>query len=119
MSVTPLVHDIAVMGSQTAPTSNRLHHIAYWLDSSQDLLRAADILSENGLKFIGPGKHGISQALYLYVEDPGSGHRLELFNGGYLIFEPDWEPVEWNEEEMLTGFTYWGEAIAAESTTEA
>ena len=37
------------------------------LDNAQDLLRAADILKEHGLTFKGPGKHGISQAMYVYV----------------------------------------------------
>lgn len=109
MSVTPLVHDIAVMGDPTFSSPHELHHLAYWADNSQDILRAADILSEHGIKFIGPGKHGISQALYVYVLDPGSGVRLELFSNSYLIFEPDWEPIEWTLEEMELGFTYWGE----------
>lgn len=121
MSVTPLVHDIAVMGDRLAAGPNRFHHLAYWLDNGQDLLRAADILSEHGVKFVGPGRHGISQAMYVYVKDPGSGHRVELFTGGYLIFEPDWEPVEWTEEDMEIGLTYWGENAVEgnEDTTEA
>ncbi|MFJ7513218.1 VOC family protein [Peribacillus simplex] len=120
MSVTPLVHDVAVMADPNAPTPNRLHHLAYWLDSGQDMIRAADILSENGIKFVGPGKHGISQAMYIYVQDPGSGHRVELFTGSYLIFEPDWEPIEWTEEDMELGLTYWGENAVTgnEETTE-
>ncbi|WP_226036065.1 VOC family protein [Aquibacillus saliphilus] len=109
MSVTQLVHDIAVMSIPDAETSHQLHHFSYWLDNSQDVLRAADILSEQGLEFVGPGKHGISQAMYVYVQDPGSGVRLELFSNGYLIFEPDWEPVKWKFDEMAVGFTYWGE----------
>lgn len=72
----------------------------------------ADILREQGIPFIGPGKHGISQAIYLYVMDPGSGCRVELFTGGYLIFEPDWEPIEWTRDEQLTvGNTYWGDSV--------
>lgn len=121
MSVTPLVHDIAVMRDTTNAGPNRLHHLAYWLDNGQDLLRAADILKENGINFVGPGKHGITQALYIYVKDPGSGHRVELFNGSYLIFEPDWEPIEWTEEDMAVGLTYWGQDAVRdnEDTTEA
>ncbi|MFC2949715.1 VOC family protein [Virgibacillus sediminis] len=111
MSVTNLVHDIALSPRPNAATPNQFHHISYWLDDSQDLLRAADILSEQGIKFIGPGKHGISQALYLYVMDPGSGCRVELFSGGYLIFEPDWEPIVWTEEERSVGNTYWGDTV--------
>ncbi|MFC2949720.1 VOC family protein [Virgibacillus sediminis] len=108
MSVTNLVHDIAVSHDPQSPTPNQIHHMSYWLDDSRDLLRAADILSENGIKFAGPGKHGISQAMYIYVMDPGSGLRVELFTGGYLIFEPDWEPIEWTIDEMDVGFTVWG-----------
>lgn len=109
MSVTPLVHDIAVSGDPHSPTTHQIHHISYWLDNAQDLLRAADILKEHGLTFKGPGKHGISQAMYVYVCDPGSGLRVELFTNGYLIFEPDWEPIEWTLDEMDVGFTFWGD----------
>lgn len=111
LSVTPLVHDIAVMAEPEAKTPNRLHHLAYWFDNAQDLLRAADILSENGIELIGPGKHGISQAIYLYVKDPGSGHRVELFSGSYLIFEPDWEAIKWTPEDLKVGLTYWGQDL--------
>lgn len=111
MSVTPLVHDVAVLSKPNLPTPARLHHISYWTDDSQDILRAADILRENGIEFIGPGKHGITQAMYLYVMDPGSGCRVELFTGGYLIFEPDWEPIEWTMKERAIGNTYWGDSV--------
>ncbi|WP_298830720.1 VOC family protein [uncultured Planococcus sp.] len=111
MSVTQLVHDVALAQKPSLPSPARIHHISYWSDDSQDILRAADILSENNIEFIGPGKHGISQALYLYVMDPGSGFRVELFTGGYLIFEPDWEPVEWTMKDRAVGNTYWGDSV--------
>ena len=119
LSVTPLVHDVALGTEPNAPTPNRLNHLAYWLDNAQDILRAADILSEEGIEFIGPGKHGVSQAIYLYVKDPGSGHRVELFSNSYLIFEPDWEPIKWTPEELRVGVTYWGQdahEISTDST---
>jgi len=121
LSVTPLVHDIAVVSEPDAETPNRLHHLAYWFDNAQDILRAADILSEEGIKFVGPGKHGASQAIYLYVKDPGSGHRVELFSNGYLIFEPDWEPIKWTAEDVELGMTYWGEnaVVGNQDSTEA
>lgn len=113
LSVTPLVHDIAFSFDPNSPSTHEVHHIAYWLDNAQDLLRAADILKENGIYFKGPGKHGISQAMYIYAIDPGSGVRLEIFTNGYLIFEPDWEPIRWTVEEMEIGFTYWGDQMDA------
>ncbi|WP_339263621.1 VOC family protein [Solibacillus sp. FSL W7-1472] len=110
LSVTNLVHDVAVMSTPRSKEPNEMHHIAYWLDNAQDLLRAADILCEADVQFVGPGKHGISQAMYIYVKDPGSGLRLEIFTNGYLIFEPDWEPVKWTYEEYLkNGSAYWGD----------
>lgn len=110
LSVTNLVHDVAIISTDRSKAPNEMHHIAYWLDNAQDLLRAADILCEEDISFVGPGKHGISQAMYIYVKDPGSGLRLEIFTNGYLIFEPDWEPVKWSYEEYLkNGSTYWGD----------
>ncbi|MGE7662516.1 VOC family protein [Peribacillus sp. NPDC097197] len=110
LSVTNLVHDVAIMSTSRSKEPNEMHHIAYWLDNSQDLLRAADILCEADVQFVGPGKHGISQAMYIYVKDPGSGLRLEIFTNSYLIFEPDWEPVKWTYEEYLkNGSAYWGD----------
>ena len=42
--------------------------------------------------------------------DPGSGMRVEIFSNGYLIFEPDWEPIGWSWDEYLKyGSTYWGD----------
>ncbi|PFP30538.1 2,3-dihydroxybiphenyl 1,2-dioxygenase [Bacillus sp. AFS073361] len=108
MSVTNLVHDVAMMTTKNSIGPNEMHHIAYWLDNSQDLLRAADILCENEVGFVGPGKHGISQAMYIYVKDPGSGLRVEIFTNSYLIFEPDWEPIKWCYDEYLKhGSTIW------------
>lgn len=108
MSATPLVHDIAVM-TDTAGRPRRMHHFAYFCDSPADILRAADIVLEAGADIdVGPGRHGISQAMFLYVKDPGSGHRIELFAGGYLIFDPAWEAVEWSEAELADGIIWWG-----------
>ena len=115
LSVTPLVHDIAVSYDPQSPTPNQIHHVSYWLDNSSDLLRAADILTEHGIEFKGPGKHGISQAMYIYAIDPGSGLRVEIFTNGYLIFEPDWEPIVWTLDEMDIGFTYWGDQMDTNS----
>jgi len=90
--------------------NGRLHHISLWVDGREDVLRTADILSENGI-FIeaGPARHNNSQGFYLYAYEPG-GNRVEIYSGSYLVFAPDWEPVTWNEEERGTG-VYWGGAL--------
>jgi len=111
MSVTSQVHDIAVMyDAEKRP--NRLHHIAYYTDNWQDLLRAADIIRDEGIKIdVGPGKHGITQAFFLYLKDPGSGHRIEIFSGGYQIYEPDWAPIVWQEQELAESIIWWGSPL--------
>ena len=85
----------------------RFHHLTYAMDSREDVLRAADILTESGI-FIetGPHKHTIGQTFFLYFYEPG-GNRFEIGAGGYLIFDPDWKPVVWSEQERKKGQA-WG-----------
>jgi biphenyl-2,3-diol 1,2-dioxygenase len=114
MAVTPLVHDIAVIPDSMGRLG-RFHHLAYYLDNVQDIFRGCDILREQGVAInAGPGKHGISHASFLYVKDPGSGHRVELFSGGYLVFDPDWEPIEWEEKELADALIWWGSPLPAD-----
>ncbi len=98
LSVTALVHDIAYM-RDPAPIDGRFHHVAFWLDDASELIRAAELLREAGVRIeAGPAKHAITNAMFIYCYEPG-GNRLELFTGGYLIFPPDWRPVTWTEAE--------------------
>ncbi|CAM5617109.1 hypothetical protein ATER59S_05805 [Aquamicrobium terrae] len=93
MGVTPLVHDAAFMFDGHSQGA-RHHHIAYWLEEPTEILNAQEHFAEHGIKVdLGPGKHGISQAFYTYLRDPASGIRLEIFAGGYLIFDPA-EPIQ-------------------------
>ena len=107
LSITNLSHDIAVMHNRSG-SGGRLHHIAYYVDSPDELLRAATILVEHGGKIEwGPGKHGTSGAVFLYFFEP-SGHRVEIWTAGMLIFSPDWEPIRWDQESEVLGFDIWG-----------
>jgi catechol 2,3-dioxygenase len=54
----------------------------------------------------GPGRHGISNAFFLYLRDP-DGHRIELFNSDYLTVDPDLEPIRWNLRDPQRQ-TLWG-----------
>ena len=109
MSVTPQVHDLAMVANSYGKTG-QLHHVAFNLENLHDVLTAADILRDYDVTFdLGPGKHGIGQAMYLYVLDPGSGHRVEIYAGGYLIFDPDWEAIKWEREQFPDGLTWYGD----------
>jgi catechol 2,3-dioxygenase len=109
MSPTAIHHQLAYV-VDVKGAHGRLHHFSMWVDNRDDVLRAADILSENGI-FIeaGPSKHNNSQGFYLYSYEPG-GNRVEVYSGSFLVVAPDWEPVTWNEEERGTG-TYWGATL--------
>jgi len=85
----------------------RFHHLTYMMDSREDVLRAADILVEAGITIeTGPHKHSIGQTFFLYFYEPG-GNRIEVGAGGYLIFDPDWQPIVWSKEERSRGQA-WG-----------
>ena len=43
----------------------------------------------------GPGRHGISNAFFLYVRDP-DGHRIEFYTCDYQTMDPDHEPLRWS-----------------------
>ncbi len=107
LSVTNLSHDIAVMHNEHQD-GGKLHHQAYYLDSPDELLRAATIIAQHGGRLEwGPGRHATSGATFLYFFDP-SGNRLELWTGGMLIFPPDWQALRWNPEIGREGFDMWG-----------
>ena len=55
-------HDLGLIIDQ-AGVPGRLHHVAYWVDSRDELLRAADILlgADIPIEF-GPGRHGHGRA---------------------------------------------------------
>jgi len=114
MSVSALVHEVAFMGDQTG-SRGRLHHVCYWYGYPQHLSDLSDILTESGIKIeAGPGKHGISQANFLYVIEPG-GNRIELFgDAGYLIFDPAWRPVTWQAKDMEKGIIWFGSPLPSE-----
>ena len=106
MRVTSKSYDLVYTADATG-ARGRLHHIAFRVDNREDILRAADLYTENGI-FIesGPHKHPIGQTFFLYAYEPG-GNRIELSAGGYLILAPDWQPVRWTQAERSRGQA-WG-----------
>lgn len=87
-------HDLGVVldGSTRA---GRINHYAFWVDTREELLIAADVLMENGYPIeYGPSIHGIGEQTFLYYREPSS-LRIELNTGGYRNYVPDWEPNTW------------------------
>jgi catechol 2,3-dioxygenase len=87
-------HDLGVVldGSTRA---GRINHYAFWVDTREELLIAADVLMENGIPIeYGPSIHGIGEQNFLYYREP-STLRIELNTGGYRNYVPDWKPNTW------------------------
>ncbi len=87
-------HDLGLVADLSG-VPGRFHHLAFWVDAVEDVLRAADVLMEAKVQIeFGPGRHGMGEQTYLYFREPG-GLRLEINSGGYRTYQPDWEPVKW------------------------
>jgi catechol 2,3-dioxygenase len=94
LRVTSKAYDLTYI-ADPAHASNRLHHVAFRVESREDVLRTADILTEHGCFIeLGPAKHDIGGTFFVYAYEP-SGNRIEVCAGGYLIFAPDWTPATW------------------------
>jgi catechol 2,3-dioxygenase len=106
----PQNHDLGVLAERpNDPTykPGRLHHLCYYYDTRDELLRSLDILAEQGFKLeAGPTKHGIGELFFCYVFEPG-GTLVELQTGGYWNYVPDWETVFWPEGGIDGANTAW------------
>jgi catechol 2,3-dioxygenase len=101
------VHDLAFTNGR----GPRLHHVGMWTQSPLDILNLCDMMATSGYLANmerGPGRHGISNAFFLYVRD-ADGHRVELFTSDYLTVDPDLEPIRWSLKDPQRQ-TLWGHA---------
>lgn len=105
------IHDMAF----TNGMGPRLHHTAFWVPTPLNIIDLLDLMSTTGyLSNIerGPGRHGISNAFFLYIRDP-DGHRIEIYCSDYQTVDPDLEPIKWDLKDPQRQ-TLWG-APAPES----
>ena len=95
-------HDIAFVGGPRMG----LHHIAYFLDSWNDILKSADVMAKTRTKIdVAPTRHGITRGETIYFFDP-SGNRNETFAGlGYLA-QRDRPVTTWTEDRLGSGIFY-------------
>ena len=99
------VHDMAF----TNGTGPRLHHLAFWVPTPLNIIDLLDLMATTG--YVGniergPGRHGISNAFFLYIVDP-DGHRVEIYCSDYQTVDPDHEPIRWDLKDPQRQ-TLWG-----------
>jgi len=89
----------------------RFHHMAFYVESFDHIVRAANYFVDNGV-FIefAPSRHAINQTYFVYVYEPG-GNRIEICSGGYMILAPDFKPVTWTEAERKRGQFWFNQTI--------
>lgn len=102
MTRTNTPHDIAFVGGAKAG----LHHVSFFLDEWNDVLKAADVMAKNKVKFdVPPTRHGITRGATIYFFDP-SGNRNETFAGLGFLAQPDRPVTTWTEDQLWNGIFY-------------
>jgi catechol 2,3-dioxygenase len=106
MSLTIAAHELIYTGDH-AGGHGRLHHLAWFVDTREEVLRAADLFVDHDVPIeAAPSKHAIAQGMFLYVYEPG-GNRVEITNGTHFIYDPDYQPIAWTQGERARGQA-WG-----------
>jgi 3,4-dihydroxyphenylacetate 2,3-dioxygenase len=102
------VHDVAFTGG----AGPRLHHLGFFAHEPHSVLRMCDILGSLSLESCierGPGRHGVSNAFYVYLRDP-DGHRLEIYTSDYYTGDPDHPVLRWSVRDPRRR-DFWGNAV--------
>lgn len=100
-------HDLAWVRH---PEKNKFHHASFYLDTWEDVLRAADLISMHDISLdIGPTRHGLTHGKTIYFFDP-SGNRNEVFCGGDYAY-PDHPVVHWDAEQIGKAIFYHDRAL--------
>jgi catechol 2,3-dioxygenase len=102
LSCSNKAHDIAFVHY---PEKNKFHHASFMLQTWEEVLHAADIMSKYEISIdIGPTRHGITRGRTIYFFDP-SGNRNEVFCGDYTWY-PDRPPITWDAAEIGKAIFY-------------
>lgn len=110
------VHDTALTGGD----GPRMHHIAFSTHEKHNILYICDklgALRKSDVIERGPGRHGVSNAFYLYITDP-DGHRVEIYTQDYYTGDPDNPVVTWDVHDNQRR-DWWGNAVVPSWYTEA
>lgn len=106
LSVSIAAHELIYVADHYG-ARGRLHHLAFWVDTREECLRAADVFLDAGVHIeAAPSKHAIAQGFFLYAYEP-AGNRIEVTTGGRLVYDPDEPTVVWTQAERAKGQA-WG-----------
>jgi catechol 2,3-dioxygenase len=101
-TVSMKAHDLAFVRH---PEKGKLHHASFYLNTWEDVLRAADLISMHDISLdIGPTRHGLTHGQTIYFFDP-AGNRNEVFAGGDYTY-PDHPVVTWDADQIGKAIFY-------------
>lgn len=96
------------LGFRSGAEQADLHHVAFEIPGWESYRTVCDHLASSGyLVEYGPGRHGPGHNLFVYVVDPSSGLRLELF-ADMAHVDDDHEPVRWESVDRVRTVNVWG-----------
>lgn len=102
LSCSMKAHDVAFIRHED---KNKLHHCSFILETWEDVLRAADIISMYDISLdLGPTRHGLTHGKTIYFFDP-SGNRSEVFCGGDYRYQ-DHPTVTWDADQLGKAIFY-------------
>ena len=104
----PTVHDTAMTGGD----GPRMHHVCFATHEKHNILAICDKLGSlrrSDSIERGPGRHGVSNAFYLYLRDP-DGHRVEVYTQDYYTGDPDNPVVTWDVHDNQRR-DWWGNPV--------
>jgi 3,4-dihydroxyphenylacetate 2,3-dioxygenase len=110
------VHDTALTGG----AGPRMHHVAFSTHEKHNILYICDklgALRRSDAIERGPGRHGVSNAFYLYLRDP-DGHRVEIYTQDYYTGDPDNPVVTWDVHDNQRR-DWWGNPVVPSWYTDA
>ena len=112
----PTVHDTAMTGGD----GPRMHHVAFATHEKHNIIAICDKMGALRMSDRierGPGRHGVSNAFYLYVRDP-DGHRVEIYTQDYYTGDPDNPVVTWDVHDNQRR-DWWGTPVVPSWYTDA
>lgn len=87
-----------------------VHHIALEIAGWESFRLVCDRIADLGhVVEYGPGRHAPGNNLFVYLRDPHSGLRIELFADMYAILDEDrYEPKIWESADRVRTVNRWG-----------
>jgi len=98
------------LGLRAGVESSAVHHIGFEVNGWESYRIICDHLAWLGHQVeYGPGRHGPGRNLFVYVRDPASGLRIELYSDmAHIYDEVGYVPHRWELSERERTVNRWG-----------